>query len=28
LLNSVVHQYEARFGAMDVGIAQTDKAIK
>jgi hypothetical protein len=28
LLNSVVQQYEARFGAMDVGSAQTDKAIK
>jgi hypothetical protein len=28
LLNNVVQQYEARFGAMDVGIAQTDKAIK
>ena len=28
LLNRVVQQYEARFGAMDVGIEQTDKAIK
>src|SRR5438093_5703756 len=28
LLNNVVQQYEARFGAMDVGIAQTDKTIK
>jgi hypothetical protein len=28
LLNRVVQQYEARFGAMDVGIAQTGKAIK
>jgi len=28
LLNSIVQQYEARFGAMDVGIAQTDKAAK
>ena len=28
LLNSVVQQYEARFGAMDVGIAQTDRATK
>ena len=28
LLNRVVQQYEARFGAMDVGIAQTDKTIK
>jgi len=28
LLNSVVQQYEARFGAMDVGIAQADKAAK
>jgi hypothetical protein len=25
LLNNVVQQYEARFGAMDVGIPQTDK---
>lgn len=25
LLNSVVQQYEARFGVMDVGIPQTDK---
>lgn len=25
LLNKVVQQYEARFGAMDVGIPQTDK---
>ena len=28
LLNSIVQQYEARFGAMDVGIAQTDKGTK
>ena len=28
LLNRVVQQYEARFGAMDVGIEQIDKAIK
>ena len=28
LLNRVVHQYEARFGAMDVGIEQIDKAKK
>jgi hypothetical protein len=28
LLNSVVQQYEARFGAMDVGIAQTGQATK
>jgi hypothetical protein len=28
LLNSIVQQYEARFGAMDVGIAQTGKATK
>jgi hypothetical protein len=25
---SVVQQYEARFGAMDVGIAQTDRGTK
>jgi hypothetical protein len=28
LLDSVVKQYEARFGSMDVGIVQTDKATK
>ena len=28
LLNSVVQQYEARFGAMHVGTPQTDKATK
>lgn len=28
LLDSVVKQYEARFGAMDVGVAQTDKGAK
>lgn len=28
LLNSVVQQYEARFGAMDVGIVQTDRGAK
>ena len=28
LLDSVVKQYEARFGVMDVGIAQTDKTTK
>ena len=28
LLNSVMQQYEARFGAMAVGTPQTDKAIK
>jgi hypothetical protein len=28
LLNSVVQQYEARFGAMDVGVAQTDRGTK
>jgi hypothetical protein len=28
LLNSVVQQYEARFGAMHVGIAQTDRGTK
>ena len=28
LLNSVVQQYEARFGAMHVGIAQTDRGMK
>ena len=28
LLNSMVQQYEARFGAMDVGTPQTDKATK
>ena len=28
LLNSVVQQYEARFGAMDVGIAQTGQTTK
>jgi hypothetical protein len=28
LLDSVVKQYEARFGTMDVGIVQTDKATK
>jgi len=28
LMNSVVQQYETRFGGMDVGIAQTDKATK
>lgn len=28
LLDSIVKQYEARFGAMDVGIVQTDKPTK
>ena len=28
LLDAVMKQYEGRFGAMDVGIAQTDKATK
>jgi hypothetical protein len=28
LMNSVVQQYETRFGAMDVGIVQTDKTTK
>jgi hypothetical protein len=28
LLNNIVQQYEARFGTMDVGIPQTDKATK
>ena len=28
LLDSVVKQYEARFGVMDVGLSQTDKAAK
>ena len=28
LLDSVVKQYETRFGSMDVGIVQTDKATK
>jgi hypothetical protein len=28
LLDSVIKQYEARFGSMDVGIVQTDKATK
>jgi Protein of unknown function (DUF3467) len=28
LLDSVVKQYESRFGSMDVGIVQTDKATK
>jgi hypothetical protein len=28
LLDAVVKQYEARFGAMDIGVAQTDKAAK
>ena len=28
LLDSVVKQYETRFGGMDVGIVQTDKATK
>ena len=28
LMNSVVQQYETRFGGMDVGIVQTDKTTK
>jgi hypothetical protein len=28
LLDSVVKQYEGRFGSMDVGITQTDKTTK
>lgn len=28
LMDSIVKQYEGRFGAMDIGIAQTDKATK